>query len=484
MSQNDGLDRRLTAWLDDEAAPYAPTDLRMRFADGVGRTRQRPAWATTERWISMETRARLGGVPRLIIILATIGLLAALAAGAIVIGSDGPRPQQWPHRLRLRGRHLHGRAGRHRPAASRRRVGYPRTVVVTRWDAAGVLVGGGIRCHGSSWSSMPTARTPSWSPRKTMEGDISGYGVPAWSPDGSKLAFTARTLGGPQTACVGSSDVAPSFCSSRVFVAAADGSTGAVQVGDPDLAARTAAWSPDGSMIAFNGGGDAEKGTGLYLMDADGTDVRRLDTVSGTGWAFLRLDWSPDGKSIAATAGMETWRTCGSSRPTAAGRRWSRRRRPGVPRTRCSRPTAPTGPWPGGGSGGLSPRRGARRRRWQASVAWTSGRRTACSSRRRRTPRLVTSSSSTATVRSSRRSRTSARTVSQLATAPRIGTLLGSSCLAPRRYAPRREADHRRPRDRPAAMSGGTCVPRASCGPPGPPTSKIEALRSFATHNL
>ncbi len=90
MSQDDGLDRRLTAWLDVEAAPYAPADLRMRFAEGVDRTRQRPAWATTERWISMETRARLGGVPRLVIILATIGLLAALSAGAIVIGSDGP----------------------------------------------------------------------------------------------------------------------------------------------------------------------------------------------------------------------------------------------------------------------------------------------------------------------------------------------------------------------------------------------------------
>src|SRR6476661_6998705 len=90
MSQDNGLDRRLTAWLDVEAAPYAPADLRMRFADGVARTRQRPAWATTERWISMETRAQLGGVPRLIIILATIGLLAALAAGAYVVASEGP----------------------------------------------------------------------------------------------------------------------------------------------------------------------------------------------------------------------------------------------------------------------------------------------------------------------------------------------------------------------------------------------------------
>ena len=151
MSQNDGLDRRLTAWLDVEAAPYAPTDLRMRFADGVGRTRQRPAWATTERWISMETRARLGGVPRLIIILATIGLLAALSAGAIVIGSDGPArngriafvyqgdiytvaPDGTDRQLLVEGAGTVDVSG-----------------VVTRWDAAGVLVGVG---SAGAWQLM------------------------------------------------------------------------------------------------------------------------------------------------------------------------------------------------------------------------------------------------------------------------------------------------------------------------------------------
>jgi Tol biopolymer transport system component len=136
---------------------------------------------------------------------------------------------------------------------------------------------------------------------------ITGSWLPAWSPDGTKLAFTADTVGGPQTACIGSSDVNPNFCSSRVFVAEVDddASTGAVQVGDPGMSARTATWSPDGTTIAFSSG-DAQKGIGLYLMDEDGTNVRRIDEVPGTWWSYMLPAWSPDGKSIAAATGMET----------------------------------------------------------------------------------------------------------------------------------------------------------------------------------
>jgi Tol biopolymer transport system component len=303
MTSKDGIDRRLTAWLDVEAAPYAPTDLRMRFAEGVGRTRQRPAWATTERWISMETRARLGGVPRVVIILATIGLLAALAAGAYVIGSEGPA--------------RNGRIA----------FVYQDDIYTVAPDGTDrrLLVDGSDTSQSLAWSPDGT-RLAYWSlpdpgewqlrvvdadgtePIVVASGDDgtgpSGFAIPSWSPDGTKLAFTARTVGGPQAACVGSSDTS-SFCSSRVFVAAADGSTGAVQVGDPDMSARTAAWSPDGTTIAF-GSGDALKDVGLYLMKADGTDVRRLGEVSGTSWSFMHLAWSPDGKNIAATAGLET----------------------------------------------------------------------------------------------------------------------------------------------------------------------------------
>ena len=114
------------------------------------------------------------------------------------------------------------------------------------------------------------------------------------------------TTGQLDEGCIASADVEGNFCSSRVFVAAADGSTGAVQVGDPDLDARGPVWSPDGSTIAF-GAGDAEAGIGLYLMDSDGGHPRRLGEVSGNGWGLLSLGWSPDGSTIVGTAGESSW---------------------------------------------------------------------------------------------------------------------------------------------------------------------------------
>jgi Tol biopolymer transport system component len=51
------------------------------------------------------------------------------------------------------------------------------------------------------------------------------------------------------------------------------------------------AWSPDGSKIAFNQV-DSSDGVGVFVMNADGSDVR----FAGRGHPFA---WSPDGSRIA-----------------------------------------------------------------------------------------------------------------------------------------------------------------------------------------
>lgn len=57
----------------------------------------------------------------------------------------------------------------------------------------------------------------------------------------------------------------------------------------------SAAWSPDGSTIAFFSTRDGS--SELYLMDTDGSNVRRLTTDTNTDLGTIA--WSPDGQQIA-----------------------------------------------------------------------------------------------------------------------------------------------------------------------------------------
>jgi Tol biopolymer transport system component len=108
---------------------------------------------------------------------------------------------------------------------------------------------------------------------------------------GEKRAITASA-----TAC-------PARC-----ISARVGVPGSTTIGDPAFPALHPAWSPDGKTIAFSGGRyDSDRG--VYLMNADGSNVRRLSTAAGV--VDFSPVWSPDGTSIAFTAGAlcaeEVW---------------------------------------------------------------------------------------------------------------------------------------------------------------------------------
>jgi len=105
---------------------------------------------------------------------------------------------------------------------------------------------------------------------------------PAWSPDGTRIAFAMDSGGG--TCCL------------SIWLMNADGS-GLTRLGDVRGSSPT--WSPDGSKIAFLMSGERlEDASRLAVMNVDGTDVT---PISEPGWWGGSPDWSPDGASILAT---------------------------------------------------------------------------------------------------------------------------------------------------------------------------------------
>ncbi len=105
--------------------------------------------------------------------------------------------------------------------------------------------------------------------------------APAWSPDGSRIAFTCGI--GPLTGG-GFSTFEPS----DICVMDAEG-RGSVRLTDDPVSDGEPAWSPDGRRIAFRRAAD------LYTMKPDGTDLTRLTTDAYAS----EPAWSPDGTRIA-----------------------------------------------------------------------------------------------------------------------------------------------------------------------------------------
>src|SRR5215471_20327628 len=124
---------------------------------------------------------------------------------------------------------------------------------------------------------------------------------PAFSPDGSKIVFNSNRTG-----------------TSQVYVMNADGSDQTQLTFDPQPKDQVSDWSPDGSKIAYladtHGISDVVNPSwgDIWVMNADGSDQHPITS----GASFYGTAWSPDGSRIATlnfTAGTRIVYTVNAS---------------------------------------------------------------------------------------------------------------------------------------------------------------------------
>ena len=170
-------------------------------------------------------------------------------------------------------------------------------------DTSGVTAGASLIVFQSKRSGTPAsgqgpltggfdiyAMEPDGSNTVRITDDVLEDTDPAWSPDGSKIAFTrgARTF------------VTGGGVKRDIYTMNADGSDEVNVTKENDFDDQDPDWSPDGSEIAFHSERDGNNE--IYVINANGSGLTRLTEADRDD---IGAQWSPDGAKIAFTSSRD-----------------------------------------------------------------------------------------------------------------------------------------------------------------------------------
>jgi len=286
MTPIDRFERNLPMALTDLAAPRTP-DYLIDVLGRTARTRQRPAWASIERWFPVElvsTRATIARMPwRQLGVLALIALLLAAALAAFVGSQQRRLPP--PFGPAANGSIVFSDGGDIY-------IGDPRTgerkaiVSGPEMDSAPLYSLDGTRVlferGGSPFVTSDSGGTVTQVPSEGSP-NLNSW---SFSPDGRSIVAFASSAQGPVIVVI-PSDGKSGAKSFPVFASAGDGSDGPPR------------YRPDGREIMFIGRDAGQVNRGVYAVNAATGAVRTIVAPSSTHFDIHGASWSPDGKYIA-----------------------------------------------------------------------------------------------------------------------------------------------------------------------------------------
>ena len=126
------------------------------------------------------------------------------------------------------------------------------------------------------------------SERQLTRGDFDDI-QPAWSPDGHSLLFVRSIVAGTR---FDTADVFGRYVDGNVWMLDAESGRESRLIDN----AFNPAWSPDGSLIAFDASWSGPRR--IWLADARGRNAQQLTTDDSEATSHVRPRWSPDGTKI------------------------------------------------------------------------------------------------------------------------------------------------------------------------------------------